>query len=418
MFERGKMFILFASCLLVLYIVVGGFLGRVVARDDTYQNLSVFNESLKKVLDEYVGHPSIPNLTTGALRGLAQSVDMHSCYLTAEEYQLVQSRASSQGAIGAMLSPQAGYYRILQVLPGSPAAKAGLFPGDIVQEIEGQGTSEKCRPVILAMLAGEPGTSVRIGLLRGRDENLREFTVRREILEPAHVETKMLEEGTGYLKVPQLHTGILREAENAVNTLISSKAGRIVLDLRDCCDGDYDTAIRLAGLFLDKGIISIRRGQAIPETIATANPENVLFHGPLVVLVNGYTSGPAEILAAAIRDNGRGKLLGLKTYGTASEQKYFPLEDGAALYLTWIHYFTPKDHGFLNKKATLAGLKPDIKSPPEDFALSQYIDYEMSAGKESEENYRKYIDMVYQKQLEKALELIKNPDETSARPSS
>ena len=127
----------------------------------------------------------------------------------------------------------------------------------------------------------------------------------------------------------------------------------------------------------------------------------------MVTLINGSTNGAAEIIAAALQDNGRSKMVGQKTYGTASTQKWIELEDGSALYLTTARFLTPSKRSIMNTKYNLAGIKADIKSPPEDFALSQYIDYELATGKEAHEYYAKYIESVHQKQMEKALEVLK-----------
>lgn len=407
MLDRGKTIVLCLSALVVFYIVCGGFLGRVVARDDTYKNLSIFNDTLKKIQDEYVEKPSPAKLTTGCLKGLAEGVDFYSCYLTPEEYRFIQTQGKNSAGVGIILSPRIGYYRILQVLPGSPAERADVFPGDIIEEIDGRGISEKGYPHVLAMLAGPADSKVKLGIIRGRDEELREITITREEIKPAELETKILQDGTGYLRLLEIHDQSPANVTKALNTLINSEVKELVLDLRDSGNGSMDAAIQIADMFLDKGVITTLKGQTVPDKSFEATADNTLFSGPLVVLINGFTSGPAEIIAAAIQDNGRGKLVGLKTYGTASVQKYFPLEDGAAIYLTNLRYYTPSGRSFINSKYNLAGVKPDIKSPPEDFALSQYIDYEMATGKESQVFYKKYIESVYQKQMEKALELLK-----------
>lgn len=407
MIERGKLMVLILSAAVVIYVVVGGFLGRVVAKDETYQNISLFNDVLKKIQDEYVEKPQMKPLTENALKGLAGGVDSFSTYLNPDELSFVRASQDKKGGLGIVLSARVGYYRILQVLPSSPAEKAGLFPGDLIEEIDGQGVSEKSYPVTLAMLRGDAGQTVKLGLARGREEELHEVVVRLDVIQPPQPETRILEAGIGYIRLVDLHPAAADDFQRALNTLISSDVKQLVLDVRDCCGGEYESALRIADMLLDEGVITRRRGSSVEETPITATKDNTLFRGPLVVLANGFTSGPAEVLAAAIQDNARGTLVGQKTNGTASEQTFIDLADGSALYITHIRYHTPAGRPIMNTKANLAGVKPGIKSPPADFAVSLYIDYEMATGQEAYPLYRKYIDTVYAKQLEKALEVLK-----------
>jgi carboxyl-terminal processing protease len=407
MVERGKITILVLAALVVLYVVIGGFLGKVVATDDTYRNLSIFNDVLKKIQDEYVEKPNLQVMTLDSLKGLAEGVDFFSAYLTPEEYQFVKTRNQQPADIGVVLSPRSGYYRVMQVLADSPAEKAQVYPGDVIEEIDGKGVSEQSYPYILAMLRGEPGSAVKLGLQRGRDDNLTEITVEREIVPPPPVEVKILEPGIGYVKLTQIHDHTPDDVRKALTTLASSDMKELVLDLRDCSHGSSEAAIAIADLFLDKGVIAISQGRASGETALSAKPETTLFHGPMVTLINGYTNGAAEIVAGALKDNGQSRLVGQKTFGTASIQQWIELEDGSALYLTTSRFLTPSKRSIMNTKYNLAGINADVKSPPEDFALSQYIDYELATGKEAHEYYKKYIDSVYEKQMEKALEVLK-----------
>ncbi len=408
MLDKGKLVILILSASIVLYVVIGGFLGKVIARDETYKNLSIYNDVLKKVLDEYVEKPDLSKLEEGSLEGLAQSVDNYSCYLPAKEYDFVRTRLALPGTLGLVLTPRIGYYRVLQVLPGSPAEKAGVLPGDIIEEINQEGISVHSYAYVQALMRGKPGTVIKLGIIRGRDDDLTEFNVPCAVVPPTRLESNILEDHIGYIKILQLHDKSPMEFEKALNTMASNDVDKLVLDLRACSSGTYEAAYAIADMLMDKGLIAIRKGQTIKESDVTASPDKTLFRGPLAVLINGYTSGPAEVIAGAIHDSGRGKLIGMKTYGTASQQKFFELDDGSALYLTFANFSTPDGQSITNEKFTLAGIKPDIKSPEEDFALSLYIDYEMATGEEAQKYYRTYLDSVYKRQLDKAVEILKS----------
>ncbi|MBN2432159.1 MAG: PDZ domain-containing protein [Acidobacteria bacterium] len=412
MFDRGKLIIILLSAVVVLYTVVGGFLGKAIAEDETFKNLSIFQDILKKISREYVEHPEMTHLKHGALEGLVQGTDFFSSFLSPEEYRFVRERMTAVGETGLILSPRTGYYRIMQVLPGTPAAKAGLLPGEIIEEVDDVGISEKTYIYTQAFLRGQPGSSVKLGISRGREEELFEVTLKRAPLVAVPVETKILRPGIGYLRLLQIHSASLPEVEKGLKTLVNSDVKKLVLDLRGCSNGEPAAAITIADMLIDEGIITTQKGQSIADTTFTASPEKTLFQGPIAVLTNGYTNGAAEIIAAALRERSDGTVIGQKTYGTASEQKYFELEDGSAIYLTYLIYHSPAGDPIMAEKFSNSGVKPEVKSPEEDFALSLYIDYEMATGDEAQEFYKKYIDTVYQRQLEKAVEVL----ETDAQP--
>lgn len=409
MFDRGKVIVLILTTTVIAYVVIGGFLGKVSAKDGNYRNLTVFNEVLRKIQDEYVEKPDIQRLSLGALRGLAYGVDFYSCYLPQDELQLVQTRQKARGWAGIVLSPRIGYYRVMQVMPGSNAEKAGILQGDVIEEVNGQGISEKSYPVADAMLRGEPGSQIKLGVIRGQEEDLTEFQFKLEEPRALPAEARVLETGIGLLRIHQLHENSAAEVRTALTTLSSSGANSLVLDLRDCAAGTYDAAIDVARLFLDKGPITFRLGKGGARTPIDAIPDKVTYRGRIAILINGYTSGPAEVLAAALKGHDRAQIVGLKTYGTASEQKVVDLEDGTALYLTTTRYLNPKGESIMNEKYNLAGIRPDVKSPSDDYALSVYIDYEMATGKDAMRYYKQYNDAVNQKQLDAAIELLKTP---------
>jgi len=335
-----------------------------------------------------------------------QGTDYYSCYLSADEYAFIKSKMKALGDAGIILTPRIGYYRVLQVLPSSPAEKAGVLPGDTLEEINDEGISVKSYTYVRAMLRGKPGTTIKLGIIRGHDEDLREIALTTDIVTLPSVESKIIKEGIGYIRILQLHGAVAEEMVKTLNTLENSDVTKIILDLRACSSGEYDIAVKIADMLIDSGVIGIEKGQTISETTLIASPKNTRFHGPVVVLTNGYTSGAAELIVAGLKNAEHSRIVGSKTYGTASKQKYFDLQDGSALYLTYAMYFTPKGRAIMNKKFSKAGIKPDIKSPEENFSLSLYIDYEMATGEESHKYYKKYIDSVYQKQLEKALEIL------------
>lgn len=396
-----------ASSVVVLYVVLGGVLQKASARDGAYKDMVIFSDVLKRVQDEYVERPDIAKLTSGAIRGLAFGVDSFSAYLTPEEYAFIKSRKQVKAETGIILSPRVGYFRAMAVLPGSPADEAGIVPGDVLEEIDGKGVSEHGLPYVHALLSGDTGSPVKIGVVRGQDEELIEFTIKRRELPTVPVEARILEPGVGLVQVRDLHAKSPDELKRAMNTLASGEVKKVVLDLRDCATGTYDAALAAASCFVGSGTLAVKKTRGAADVTYPAMGPKAVFQGPVVVLFNGFTLGPAELLAAALGETGRAKLVGIKTYGAAAEQRFIEMEDGSALYLTVARYYSPKGRCLTNEKYPLSGVRPDLKSPPEDFSLSSYIDYELAVGPESVELYRKYMEDVRKKQMEQALELLK-----------
>jgi carboxyl-terminal processing protease len=285
----------------------------------------------------------MPLVTSGALHGLLESLDPMSSYLTPREYADYKQKSASgvKGEIGVTLSKRFGYIVVLSVLPESPAQKAGLRTADILEAISGFTTREMSIGQAHLLLAGNPGTAVKIAVVRrGSAEPHDVDVVRAQILAPKLV-TDKLENDIGYIKMPALETGMAAELRDKLLQFEKQGLHKLVLDLRDCGRGQASEAVAAARLFLSSGKITTLRGQTVTKQEFEADPAKVVWRGPMTVLISVSTSGPAEVLAAAIGGNNRGQLVGERTLGLASEQKLIPLDDGAALFLTVAFYYTP-----------------------------------------------------------------------------
>ena len=344
---KTKAVILTCSAGVLLFVLVGGLNGvRASSSDGAYRQIEVYSEVLSRVRSEYVEEPNIPSVTDGALHGLLDSLDPDSSYLTPAEYKEYQShKTGTKGDIGAMVSKRFGYATVVSVIPGGPAEKAGLQSSDILEAIEINGTNRSTHDLSLAeihnLLSGEPGSTVTVSVVRARRAEPEKIVVTRDVVTIPPVTDKMMDNGIGYIQVDAFTKGKTQEITAKIKALQKEGAKKLILDLRNCAEGEEAEGIATANLFLNHGTITYLQGQKYPRESFTADPSQAITSLPLVVLVNKGTAGAAEIVAAAILDNARGDVTGEKTFGEGAVQKVFDLPDGGALILSVAKYYAP-----------------------------------------------------------------------------
>jgi carboxyl-terminal processing protease len=340
---KTKAAILVTSFAVLLFVVVGSMGGvHASSNDGSYRQLQVYSEVLSRVRSEYVEEPNIPKVTDGALHGLLESLDSNSSYLTADAYKAFKAhKAEGKAGIGAVVSKRFGYADVVSVLPGSPAEKAGIESTDIFEAIEGQSTRDMSLPEIRNLIAGTPGSTLTVEVVRARKAEPQKVVITRDVVGIPPTAEKMMDDGIGYVKAEALTKGKAQEIASKVKSLEKSGAKKILLDLRNCAEGEESEGVAVANLFLNHGTITYLQGQKFPREAFNADPAKAITTLPLAVLVNRSTSGPAEIVAAAILENARGDVVGDKTFGDGSLQKTIDLPDGGALILSVAKYYSP-----------------------------------------------------------------------------
>lgn len=366
MSRLAKKIVLSLSVLVFAYVAIGYVLGK-TASDKTYRSLTVFSEVLEHIAHDYVEDPNLHNVSVGALHGLLDSLDPQSSYLSPLEYADYKKKVDekSKDPVGAALSKRFGYIVVVSVLPDSPAQKAGLHNSDILESIAGFTTHDMAIGQAQILLSGEPNTTVRVSVIRrGHNEPLELDIVHSKTAPPKLVEERM-EGDIAYLRIPIFEAGTATLVREKLVQFEKQGAHKLILDLRDCALGQVAEAASTAQLFLTSGTITTLRGQTVPAQTTSAEPAKVVWKQPMTVLISGSTAGPAEMLAAAIADNHRGDTVGDRTFGTASEQRVIPLDDGSALILTVANYFTPG-----GKSIPSDGVAPtvEVRPSPEDSA--------------------------------------------------
>lgn len=367
--KQLKLSLLAISVLLIIFVFLGGILpGGVRASNTTaYQQIEVYSEVLQHIQNDYVVTPNIPDVTSGSLHGLLEGLDPDSSYLTPAEFKTYQSHSNENTAqIGVDVSKRYGYATIVSVVPGSPADKAGLIDGDVIESIGKASTRVTPLQMIQLALDGAPGTPLNFSVIEPTSAAPAVMTLTRTMTQypPLHVDeyenSSILYLKPFDLKKPRVDDVLAKLAQ-------TEKAGKqkVLLDLREVSDGDMDSAVRLASAFLKPGtVIATLQGQKFPEQTWKASSNGFVTDAPLMVLVNHGTAGPAEIVAAALKDNHRAQLVGDRTFGTGSVQKQIPLPDGALLFLSVAEYHSP-DGKVIEKDA----VAPDVTVATKNFGM-------------------------------------------------
>ena len=398
MSTKTKTAILVASAGILLFSLVGGISRVRASNDSAYRQMEVYSEVLSRVRSEYVEEPNLPTVTDGALHGLLESLDSNSSYLNPEQYKEYKDRnTKAKGTIGAAVSKRFGYASIVSVIPGGPADKAGLGDTDILESIDGKSTREMSLAEIHSLLSGEPGSNVNLSVVRARRAEPQKMVVTRAVVSIPPAEDKMLQDGIGEIRVDTLTKGKAQEVASKIKALQKEGAKKLILDLRDCAEGEESEGIATANLFLNHGTITYLQGQKFPREAFNADPAKAITNLPLVVLVNKGTAGPAEIVAAAVLENARGDVVGDKTFGDGSVQKLIELPDGGALILSVAKYYSPE-----GKAIQDAAVTPNIVVADADDSLPLPDEDENAAPSDAQKKTAPQRD----DQLQKAIEVL------------
>ncbi len=330
-----------STCVVVL-LLLGARNGRAVAADDVYGHLKVYTEVLERIKLEYVEEPDMKSVTLGAINGLLESVDPFASYLNADQYrQFEKGEDTSKAGVGLILAKRYGYVAVVDVLPGSPAEKANISTGDLIESINNVATRDMPLAYAEQLLRGNANSTVEITVLRVRNPDPQKIQLTRTNVPFPEDTAKLMPGEVGYLHVGSLAGDRVAQAKGKVEDLKRQGAKYIVLDLRHCSTGEQDKGIALANLFLDGGEITALQGQKTARKEYDASAQEDAWKGPLVVITDRATAGGAEIAAAALLDDKRAQVVGERSYGDASVRKTIQMEDGGALILSVAKYYSP-----------------------------------------------------------------------------
>lgn len=342
-----KLSVLTVSVAVILFIFGGSLVpAHLRAQSQSagaYRQMEVYSDVLKRIQNDYVEDPNISLVTTGALHGLLESLDADSSYLSPSEYLAYKEfQKEGKAQVGLVVAKRYGYATVVTVLHGSPAEKANIEDGDILEAVGDKSTRELSIATIRGMLGGQAGTTVNVAVVRPRKLDPDHITLTRSIVgTPVFAEQQYDSNTILYLKPGSITPDRIKEVETKLKGLPASGGRKVILDLRDTAEGDDAEAVRLANLFIKQGEIATLQGQKYPKQTFQAEPAKAICTAPLVVLINHGTSGAAELAAAALLETKRGDVIGERTFGEGSVQKLYELPDGSAIILSIAKYYGP-----------------------------------------------------------------------------
>jgi carboxyl-terminal processing protease len=379
MSSSTRRLVLWISAPVVTFAIVGGFLSKVTAREDTYQHLRIFDDVVNLISGNYVEKANIDKVMTGAMHGLADSLDPDSAYLSVAEVKQLESNAAlPNGDVGIDLTRQY-YLRVIATRDGSPAAKAGIRTGDYVRVIGDTPTREMSVFQGMRLLRGAPGSKVKLTVIRGSTTDPHELELTREQIPTAEVTTKTVAPGVGYVRISAIGPRTSDQVKKDINDLTKGGAAKLIIDVRRTSGGSLDGGLALARLFVPSGTLTVKETRGAERESVSAAAGDGSITVPTTLLVDTGTSGASELFASALVGNKRADLIGEHTIGRAALQKLFKLPDGSGLWLTTTKFLTPAGTPLHEKglEPTVAVDEPDVEfgqpAPTDDPVLQKAL---------------------------------------------
>ena len=408
MSNKVKILIFAVSLVVLLYGASAAFYAK-----EAYKELAIFMDVIQKIRDEYVEVPDMDKVHEGAMRGLFEALDPYSTFLTREQFDELQKRGASGSAdAGMVISRQSelasvDVVSVVSVDAQGAADKAGIRPGDFLLSVNDEEIHNKSLYEVNSLLHGAQGAGIKLTVFRVSLTSPQDIEL--TLQEPAKdlVTSRILDGNIGYIRIASLAGASVEQAKVNLKTLISAGAEKILLDLRGCAEGDTTAGAEVANFFLKDGVIYFSQDRnGVKLDVVDASPEKFLTDLPMALLINRSTAGAAEIIAGALKDHNRARLIGEKTFGVGASQKTIKLKSGAAVILSTAKYCTPGGGIIQADNARNAGIAPDFESP--DISTRQDLSVESSYDYDEGDNdkYRKIQEKIRQIQLDKALEVL------------
>jgi carboxyl-terminal processing protease len=354
MTSRTRLWVLLISTPVIVFAILGGYLGQVMAKDDTYQHLRVFEDVVSLVLNNYVEEVDVKKAMKGAMNGLADNLDPDSAFLPSNVASAYEANTPAGPAdVGIELSRQY-YLRVISVRDGSAAAKAGIRNGDFIRAIDKRSTKDVSIYEGDRMLHGQPGSKVSLLVIRGNAADPHEVDLTRERGAAPELTSKMADATTGYIHIIEFSKRAPVQVKQAIDALARTGAARYIIDLRGATRGDLDDGLAAARLFVKTGTLAVRESKANKETVSAQTGDGVIT-APVVLLVDQSTARAGEVFAAALDGNKRAEMIGEHTVGSAAKQKLVKLPDGSAMLLSYLRYLAPNGNAIHEK-----GLQPEV----------------------------------------------------------
>jgi carboxyl-terminal processing protease len=350
--SKKKIVFLSMSVALLLSLLGGALFGQAAQKQNVYRYLSIFSEVFDLVRSNYVEQVSTDQLLDGAFSGVTDAVDEFSYYVPPTQMAAYKNFSDVEdNGIGAVVTKRFGYAYVIAAVAGSPAAKAGLDRGDFIEKIEGAPTQRmSVWQIRNALRTSKP---VKLTVVHGGQTKRDEYTLQPATFHPVALETKQMG-AVAYVKIPYFEKGTAQQFRAALDAIRKAGTRKLIIDVRDNAAGDVNEAIAAADELLTSGLITALEGRQIEAKQWQAD-RNTVYDGDVEVLTDNSTAAGAEIFAAAVRGNNRGKVVGVTTYGRAIMQRFIPLPSGGGVQMTVGHYTSPD-----LKPIKETGVRPDV----------------------------------------------------------
>jgi carboxyl-terminal processing protease len=367
MSSRTRLIVMSVSAPVIAFAIVGGFLGKVMAGQDTpYQHLKIFDDVVSMISSQYVEDVNIDKVMRGAMHGLADGLDPDSAYLTpAQVKQIEAGTALPPAGVGLELTRQY-YLRVIAARDNSSAAKAGLRTGDYIRAINDMPTREMSVWEGTRMLRGAAGSKVTVTVIRGNAADPHVVELVRQAEPPSVVSGRVAAPGIGYIRIAGISKDTAEQVKTHAADAVKNGATKLIVDVRRVSNGSPEDGLAVARLFVAKGTLAMRETKNGPRETIASGPGDGSITLPAVVLIDTGTSAAAEVFASALSGNKRADLIGEHTIGRAAEQKLIKLPDGAGLWLSTMRYLTPAGTPLHEK-----GLEPTVVVDDPDVEFGQ-----------------------------------------------
>ncbi|MGB2630095.1 MAG: S41 family peptidase [Candidatus Omnitrophota bacterium] len=352
--------------LLVMFLVIGSIFA-VQAKEETiiddskelFRQIQIFADSITLISTDYIKPVKIKDLVYGAIKGMMETLDGYSQFMDPDSFREITEETKGEfGGLGIEIGIRDSVLTIIAPMEDTPAYEAGLQSGDKIIKIDGEITQGMTLDDAVKKLRGKPGAKVDISVIREGVDKLLDFTITRAIIKIKSIkEIDIIEDDVGYVKLVEFQERTADDLKKTVEKFKKDGVRSIIIDLRNNPGGLLDSAVYTADLFLKPGDMIVYTEGRDPEKRLEfkADKKTVFADLNLVILVNKGTASAAEILAGAIKDNKRGLIVGVPTFGKGSVQTVIPLKDDSALRLTTAAYYTPSGKN-INEK----GIEPDV----------------------------------------------------------
>jgi carboxyl-terminal processing protease len=336
------------------------------------QDLQAFVEILNRVKTEYVEEIDDKTLLDNAVRGMLSGLDPHSSFLNAEEFKDMSIATSGKfGGLGIEVQMHNGFVRVVSPIDDTPAAKAGVQPGDLIVRIGDKPVKGMELSEAVDLMRGEPGTKIKLVIARENSPQPIDLELTRAVIQVTSVRSRLLAPQLGYLRISSFTTETGRSVESEIAKMKKAadggQLGGLILDLRNNPGGVLDAAVQVSDAFLNDGVVvSIRGRDAATTREFRARNGDLLDGAPIVVLVNAGSASASEIVAGALQDQRRAVVVGAKSFGKGSVQTIMPLTNASAIKLTTARYYTPS-----GRSIQADGIEPDVVIRPLKVAEDQ-----------------------------------------------